>query len=189
MTRMRPRNPGPELPAESLYSLAWDGMRHELAAGVLLSEPPAGGEHGRVEVRIAVILERFVRAHDLGVVYADTGFLLARAPDTVRAPDVAFVSRARALALRGIATYLPLAPDLAIEIVSPNDRPMDVHAKVADYLTAGTRLVWVVDPATRTVVAYRRLLAPTRIARTGLLDGEDVLPGFRVPVADLFAES
>src|SRR5262245_22889979 len=118
-----PVTKGP-LSAEQLAALAVDGLRHELVAGTLLSEPPAGGRHGRVLTPLASELHRFVRKNRLGVVYSgDVGFLLARSPDTVRAPDIAFLSRDRFLEAGDTSGYIPGPPDLAVEILSPTDRP------------------------------------------------------------------
>jgi Uma2 family endonuclease len=182
-------NPHRLLTVEDLYELPDTGALHELAAGALLSEPPPGGEHGRVEATLTILLGTFVRKRHLGVIYAgDTGFILARSPDTVRAPDLAFVTAERARALGRTPGHLPVAPDLAVEVVSPHDRPGDIHAKVADYLAAGTRLVWVLDPATECVRAYRSLFAPALLTDADELDGGDVVPGFRVKVSELFED-
>ncbi len=175
--------------AEDLYGLPSNGGHFELVEGSLHSEPPPGVEHGRVEARIVTLVSSFVRSNGLGTVYSgDPGFLLARAPDTVRGPDLAFVVSDRKEARDRIPGYMPGAPDLAVEIRSPNDRVADVRAKVADYLAAGTRLVWLVDPDTRTVRTYRTLLEPRVLGVADELDGEDVLPGFRVLVEELFAD-
>jgi Uma2 family endonuclease len=171
--------------------LAWpdDGRRHELVAGFVVSEPPASFRHGDIAAGVFRRLIEFVRQNDLGrVVSTETGFLLARDPDTVRAPDMAFVSRSsieRAGRFRG---FFPGAPDLAVEILSPSERPADVHAKIGDYLAAGARLVWVVDPSRRQVRVHRSLLHPSILHDTEMLEGDDVLPGFRVRVARLFPE-
>jgi len=127
-----------------------------------------------------------VREHDLGlVVAAETGFTLARDPDTVRAPDVGFVSRERVPdpLPKGYAEF---APDLAVEVLSPDDRPGEVLAKVADWLNAGSRLVWVVDPDQRLVRVYRADGSESLLGAHDLLVGEEVLPGFACPVADVF---
>ena len=172
--------------AEDLLELGDDGQRHELVAGLLLTEPPASYRHGRISARIFGLLRDFVEARGLGdVVSVDTGFLLTRSPDTVRAPDVAFVSRERA-GQAGDQGFFPGPPDLAVEVLSPTDRPGEVHAKVADYLAAGTRIVWTVDPVAVRVAVHRSLLNPRVLERTHRLEGEDVLPGFDVAVADLF---
>jgi len=118
-------------------------------------------------------------------VLTEGGFLLSRNPDTVRGPDVSFVRADRFNAEEAGRGYFRGAPDLAIEILSPSNRPGETHAKVADYLAAGARLVWVIDPAQRIVSVYRSLLSPRRIAADGVLNGEDVLPGFSFPIVDV----
>jgi Uma2 family endonuclease len=115
----------------------------------------------------------------------DTGFVLARDPDTVRGPDVAFVCRARVERLAHPEQAFPGAPDLAIEILSPSNTPSNVHAKVADYLSAGSPLVWVLDPGHQRVRIYRTLLAPRTVDGDEELDGEDIVPGFRVMVSGI----
>lgn len=176
------------LTVEDLYVLPDDGRRYELQAGRLLSEPLPGTRHGLVVSIVDGLLSDHVRSHGLGVVLAgDTGFILGRSPDTVRGPDIAFVCRERFESVGAISTAFPGAPDVAIEILSPNDRAGDIHAKVADYLAAGTRLVWVVDPVGERVTVYRALLEPRVLERGNRLEGEDVVPGFGVPVAALFS--
>lgn len=179
--------PEATMTADQLLELRDDGCRHELVAGFVVSEPPASFRHGDIAAEVFRRLIEFVRRNDLGrVVSTETGFLLARDPDTVRAPDVAFVSRStidRAGRFRG---FFPGAPDIAVEVLSPSERPADVHAKTGDYLAAGARLVWVVDPSRRQVRVHRSLLRPTILGATETLDGGDALPGFRVQVARLF---
>jgi Uma2 family endonuclease len=119
-----------------------------------------------------------------GVYAAETGFKLATNPDTVRAPDVAFVTRER-LPPPGTTGYPALAPDLAVEVLSPGDRPGEVLAKVADWLSAGTRLVWVLDPERRLARVYRHDGSQTLVTEDGALDGEDVLAGFSCPLASI----
>jgi len=173
--------------ADELLALPDDNRRHELVAGLDVSEPPASFRHGDIAAEVFTRLSEYVRPRDLGrVVSTETGFLLARNPDTVRAPDVAFVSRSsieRAGAVRG---YFPGAPDLAVEVLSPSERPADVHAKIGDYLAAGSRLVWVIDPASRQVRVHRSLLQPSILDETAMLVGDEVLPGFSVRVGRLF---
>ena len=133
------------------------------------------------------MLMNFVQSRRLGVVQAgDTGFILARSPDTVRGPDVAFVTRERFEAVGRTAPPFPGAPDLAVEVLAPSDRPGAVQAKVGEYLAAGTRIVWIVDPASERVNMFHTLLASRTLTRDQKLDGEDVLPGFRVTVAEIF---
>lgn len=181
--------PSRDWTVEDLEGMPDNGYKYELQAGLLLSEPLPGSRHGRMVARIVEVLAPFVRARGLGVVIAaDSGFVLRRSPDTVRGPDVAFVTRDRYAAAGDDRRAFEGAPDLAVEVVSPSQSPERLHAKVADYLAAGTRMVWLVDPETRTVVVYRELLAPCTIRAVGTLQGEDVLPGFRVDLLELFED-
>ncbi|MBT8136797.1 MAG: Uma2 family endonuclease [Gammaproteobacteria bacterium] len=173
---------------DDLYRLPDNELLYELVNGWLVSEPPPGVRHGRVAGRIVAILDACVRQHGAGVVVTcDTGFVLHRSPDTVRAPDVAFIRMDRYLAMEDDADAMPGPPDLAVEVLSPGNRPQEIHAKVADYLAAGTTLVWVVDPQTEQVRSYRSLFEPQIHAGTDLLTAEDLLPEFSVPVADIFS--
>lgn len=175
--------------ADQLLELRDNGRRHELVAGFVVSEPPASFRHGDVSAQVFRCLIEFVRRNDLGrVVSTETGFLLARDPDTVRAPDVAFVSRSTIDRAGRFSGYFPRAPDLAVEVLSPSERPSDVHAKVGDYLAAGAGLVWVIDPSRREVRVHQSLLRPSVLDETEMLEGGDVLPGFVVRVAELLPE-
>jgi Uma2 family endonuclease len=171
--------------AEELFELPDDGMRHELVEGELRSMTPAGGEHGRAALRIGARILEHVEEHDLGAAFAaETGFVLGRSPDTVRAPDVAFV---RADRLRSPAWGFPeLAPDLVVEVVSPWDRASEVASTAAMWLDAGVRMVWVVDPQARLAAVHHPGGSVTVLREDGVLDGEDVLPGFRLPLVALF---
>jgi Uma2 family endonuclease len=162
-----------------------DSCRHELVAGVIVAEPFPTPRHDRAVRRLLRFLGDFVEAHGLGEVFGETGFVLARNPDTVRGPDLSFVSRER-LSNFDDARFIPGAPDLAVEILSPSNRRGEMHAKVADYLAAGARLVWVVDPKRKSVTTYRTLLAPRRLELHEALDGEDVLPGLVIPLERIF---
>jgi len=173
--------------AEDLDRLPDNGFRHELQSGLLVSEPLPGFRHGRVAVAVASLLREHARRHGLDLlVVVESGFILSRSPDTVRGPDVAVVTRQRADRAGDLRRSFPGAPDLAVEVVSPSNSPVELHAKVADYLAAGTRLVWVVDPEVETVTVYRDLLAPRTLLASDSLAGEDVVPGFQVEVAELF---
>lgn len=166
---------------------AEDGSSAELVRGHVVREPPPGEEHGWLQVRLGRLLDEFVEAAGVGLVVGDTGYILTDAPATVRGPDLSFISQDR---LDGsdypIRKYRRTAPDLAVEIVSPWNRSRDITSKVRDYLRAGTRVVWVVDPAVRTVTVHgQESLA--RVYRSGdELDGGEVLPGFRVQVSRVF---
>jgi len=162
------------------------GERYELMRGELRRMAPAGGEHGEVGTEFVFHLRAHV-GRVLGRVYnADTGFILARSPDTVLAPDAAFVRADRLPAPSDRRGFLPVVPDLVVEVVSPWDRPRDVEEKVALYLQSGVRLVWLVHPARRTVTVYAPNAEPRVLGPADTLDGGDVLPGFRLPVAALF---
>lgn len=177
------------LTADELLQLDADGERHELIDGVLITMPPTGDEHGGIVAAITEPLRRHVRTNRLGIVRAgETGFLLSVDPDTVRAPDVAFISRERVEADGPVRGYRRGAPDLAVEVASPTDRYTEVEEKVALWLRHGARMVVVVNPRRRTVAVYR---SPTqvRILTIGdILDGEGVIPGWSLPVADIFEE-
>jgi len=173
------------LTAEAFAALPEDDLRHELEAGWLVSEPLPSPLHDRVRRRIERRLDRFVAERRLGEIFGEAGFVLARDPDTVRGPDVSYVRAERLVGLDE-TRFIEGAPDLAVEVLSPSNRPGQVRAKVAEYLAAGCRLVWVVDPAERQVVTYRSVLSPRAAGET--LDGEDVLHGLRIPVASLFED-
>jgi Uma2 family endonuclease len=189
--------------------------RCELLRGELNVMSPAGSEHGRVVMNVAAPLAIFVKKHGLGTVFgAETGFQIGRDPDTVRAPDVAFV-RAERIGGKLGKGFFPGAPDLAVEVVSPSDRAADVLAKVHDWIDAGCRAVWVVDPEPCTVAVYREEMGTGTSLDTGSpavspahsepvpissgcqvvtfieadeLGGDDVVPGFCIRVAAIFAQ-
>ncbi|HEY3830441.1 MAG TPA: Uma2 family endonuclease [Solirubrobacteraceae bacterium] len=172
--------------AEELWTLPDDGQRRELIGGELRVMTPAGAEHGRV----ASTADRLLGVHvssGIGVTFgAETGFVLATDPDTVRAPDAAFVTCAHADAVGRTEKYWPRAPDFAIEVVSPGDSFRDVEAKALAWLGAGTAAVLVLDPARRSATVYRPS-GDVRIHGEGdELDLSDAVPGWRVAVADFF---
>lgn len=171
--------------AEELLRLKLPDKRTELVRGVLMVREPAGYRHGSVAMALAVRIANHVMAHDLGdVLAAETGFILERGPDTVRAPDVAFV-RKRRVPSPLPSGYAEQAPDLAVEVLSPGDRPGAVLEKVGAWLSAGTALVWVVDPGRRTARVYRADGSDAVVHADANLDGEDVLPGFECPLAQI----
>lgn len=170
---------------EEFERLPDEASRMELVRGQVVREPPAGFEHGALAVRIATCLDSFVRQHGLGkVLGAETGFVLFDDPPTVRAPDVAFVTRDRLPSdTRGFGR---LAPDLAVEIVSPSNTVAEIQDKVFDYLDAGTKLVWVVEPRGRTVTVYRSRDEIRILTSSQELEGDEVLPGFRIELLEFF---
>jgi Uma2 family endonuclease len=180
-----------QMTADELWQLPNDGQRHRLIAGELHTLAPAGHVHGRIAMRLAIPLGRYVAEHDLGDVYAaETGFLLARDPDTVQAPDVAFVRRERVAAVgEGEGPWFPGAPDLAVEVVSPNDRYTEVEETISRWLAAGCRMVLVIDPRRRTVAVHRSPAQVRPLDEAGVIEGEDVVPGWALPVAALFTTS
>ena len=173
--------------AEELLAMPDDGYRYELVRGELKRMAPASHAPGRQAGRIGRRLGIFVEDNNLGETYAaETGFVLARNPDHVLAPDAAFVRGERADDARDVSGYFPGAPDLAIEVISPTDRYTDVEEKVADWLEAGTLIVIVVNPRNRTV----RVHTPdgvTELAEEDSIDGGDVVSGWSMPVADIFS--
>lgn len=175
--------------ADELLRMPEDGKLRELIEGELREMSPSGHEHGRVTMRFSGPLALYVDQHHFGAVYAaETGFLLARDPDTVRGPDVAFVNRERlASAPRGRG-YFPGAPDLVVEVVSPGDTYSDVEAKVEQWLHAGSRVVVVVNPRNRTLKVHRSITDVTVLTMADTFDGGEVVPGFRLPVARIFPE-
>jgi Uma2 family endonuclease len=177
-----------QVTAEELLRMPDDGFRYELVRGELRKMTPAGNVHGRVAMNFGTSLNNHVKAYDLGVVYAaETGFKLAGDPDTVCAPDVAFVSRARIEVVGEVEGYWPGAPDLAVEVISPGDSYVEVEEKVFDWLEAGTKMVVVVNPRKRSATVYRSLTDIIVLTETDVLDGEEVLPGFRLAVQEIFA--
>ena len=172
--------------AEELARLSMPDKSVELVRGQLMVREPPGTRHGDIAGRLYLRVANFVEAHRLGVAYPqDTGFLIRSNPDTVLAPDVAFVARER-VHLVPSTGYAPLAPDLVAEIRSPGDGPSEVLAKVADWYDAGTRLVWVIDPHRRRAVVYRANGSLTELDWHDSLDGEEIIPGFRLPLDVLF---
>lgn len=163
------------------------GTRYELVAGELIEMAPAGGEHGYVGVRFTVRLGTYVEQSGAGggVFAAETGFRLSREPDTVRAADMAYVAADR-LARARVPGYPELAPDLVVEVVSPDDSAADVQAKVEGWLRAGTRLVVVLYPATRSAMLHRGNGTAERVGPDGALNAAPVLPGFTCRLAELF---
>ena len=174
--------------AEELLRMPDDGFRYELVSGELRKMPPAGNEHGYRAAELSSEPRNHVKANGLGRVYAaETGFRLHSDPDTVRAPDAAFVSRERLEEVGSVEGYWPGAPDLAAEIVSPNDRHTEVVEKALEWLDAGCSMVLVVDPKQRTVTVYRSREDIRILAEGDSLDGADVIPGFSLPVTEIFA--
>lgn len=174
--------------AEELLAMPDDGFRYELVKGELIRmSPPPGHEHGLVAMRISVPLYEHIKTNNLGVVYAaETGFLIEEDPDTVLAPDVAFVRRERIEKAGDVPGYWRGAPDLAVEVLSPSDTVRKVEEKVQHWLDASARMVWVVSPKLHTITVYRSLSDIVLLTEKDTLDGGDIVPGFRIAVAEVF---
>lgn len=173
--------------AEDLIAMPDDGTRREVVKGELREMPPAGALHGDVAMNLGALLKHHVKANGLGrVPAAETGFILARNPDTIRAPDTGFISKERIPPGGPPRGYWELAPDLAVEVVSPNDTAAEVQEKVRDWIEAGVKLAWVVYPQTRSVVVHRSLKEIFTLTEEETLSGEEVVPGFECTVKEIF---
>lgn len=174
--------------ADELFGMQDDGYCYELVEGRLIRMSPPGALHGVAGGRLGVALANYVEASGLGIVFTqDIGFKLASNPDTVRAPDVAFVRRDRIPASGIPHGYWLGPPDLAVEVRSWNDRWSILVEKAHQYLRLGTRLVWLLDPKKETLTVFRPDGKPTLLTIDDVIDGEDVVPGFRLPLAKLLA--
>ena len=172
---------------EQFASLSLETGRSELVEGELRMMSPAGGRHGRVAMNCGRLLANHVDEHNLGIVYAaETGFVLARDPDTVRAPDVAFVCAARVPEIGDESAFIPFAPDLAIEVISPSDSFSGVEEKAFSWLGAGTCLVLLVDAANETVHVYRSTDEIAVFGKGDHFSAADVVDRWQVVVAKLF---
>jgi len=175
--------------ADELLRMPDDGVRRELVRGEVREMSPGGSRHGRIGAKILSRLEAYVEAGGLGEVHnADTGFRLSSGPDTVRAPDVGFVTRGRADAVGDIEGFWPGAPDLAVEVISPTDVYSAVDEKVSEYLDAGCRMVVVVTPRRRTAAVYRSRSDIVLLTENDSLDGGDVVPGWTLPLREVFPQ-
>ena len=171
--------------AEEFFRYPSSEGKQELVRGRVIEMAPASGEHGDTQTDIVVALKPFAKSRGLGYVVSEVGFTLSKGPDIVRAPDVAFIARERFP--DGLpARFIDGSPDIAVEVVSPNDSHIDVMEKVGEYLDAGTRLVWVASRRTRSVTVHRSDGTAQTLRADDVLSGEDVLLGFEVYVRELF---
>ena len=170
--------------ADELQHVYIPDKQVQLVRGVLVVRELPGLRHARVAADLTFRLSVHVHQADLGQVLAEAGFKLASDPDTVRGPDVAFITRDRHPDPEP-AGFADFAPDLAVEVISPGDRAGEILAKVADWLSAGTRLVWVIDPARRVARVYRTDGTERILSVDESLDGEDVVPGFTCPLGEV----
>ena len=173
--------------ADELWRMPKDDLRHELIRGELTTMTPAGFDHGAISSRFVVRLGAHVLSARLGeVLTAETGFVLSHDPDTVRAPDVAFVRQDRIPSPRPVK-FWDGAPDLAVEVISPSDTATDIDDKVQEYLDAGTTEVIVINPKIKSVKVFRRGQNATVLRSGDVLDGLESVPGFRCTVDEVFS--
>jgi Uma2 family endonuclease len=160
----------------------------ELIEGRIVPMSPTGYEHGNIETKIGAALYTFVSARKLGKVQSgEVGIYTRRNPDNVRGADVLFISNER-FTRRKSSSYLDVAPDLVIEILSPDDRWSEVTEKLREYFAIGVRLVWIIDPKSRSVHAYRALTDVREFTENDDLPGDEVLPGFSIKIRELFED-
>jgi len=159
--------------------------RFELVQGELAPMSPPGFDHGCIVLDVAAALREFVQSRKLGLVAVEAGFCVARDPDTVRSPDVAFV-RAERIPPGGVRAFFQGAPDLAVEVISPSDRASEVISKARDWLQSGCIAVWVIDPETKTATVYSRGPQTLFLAAGDTLACEELLPGFCLPISRVF---
>jgi Uma2 family endonuclease len=162
-----------------------DRYRYELVEGRVVRMSPPNADHGRLVAQITYLLKAYLKHRPEGIAVVETGFTLATDPDTVRGPDVSFLRHERAPA-PGTRGFPRIAPDAVFEVLSPDDRPGEMHKKIAEYLGHGVRLVVVLDPDDRTVGVHRPGAQPGTLRDDDVLDMGDVIPGFTCRVSDIF---
>jgi Uma2 family endonuclease len=164
-----------------------DAYRLELVRGRVIREPPPAEAHDWLTFELGWAIRSFAREHDLGIVVTNSSLILHVDPPTVRIPDVVFIAK-ESLPAGGFSMERSwrVAPDLAVEVLSPSNSAIEIQRKVLEYLECGTRLVWVVDPAARCVTIYRSRDDLRLLTEGGMLDGGDVLPGFKLSLSELF---
>lgn len=173
--------------ADELLVLPNSRYGYELVRGKLKKYMSGGNLHGIIIGGLARLISNYVYENNLGETpAAETGYKIFFDPDTVRAPDISFISKEKLMRIGITEKFFPAAPDLAVEVVSPNDREKDIQGKIADYLIADVPLIWIVRPRNQTVTVYRPDQEPQILSRSDVLEGGDVFPGFRLPLAELF---
>ena len=175
------------LTTADLAALPEDGTRHDLVEGELVEVSRPKYRHGRVQGRLGALVGHFIYTHNLGDAITEAGFILDHNPDIVRGPDFAFVAAARTLPYDDQDRYFEGAPDLVVEIVSPNDMAIEVRERIDHYFTAGCRLIWIIHPLFKTIEVHRPNNTVSVLRENDILDGEAVISGLRIPVADLFS--
>ena len=164
----------------------FENGKYELVRGEIEFMPPPGIRHGEVQTNVAFVVKLFLKSHRIGRVVTESGAITERDPDSVRGPDVSFYSAERLPFGVEVIAYHDLPPDLCVEVKSPSDTKSGLRAKAHEYLTGGVKLVWIVDPDTRTVTVYDSKIASTVLEAEAILTAESVLPGFSCVVSDFF---
>jgi Uma2 family endonuclease len=173
--------------AEMLSRMPEDGFRYELVKGELRKMTPSGSRHAVTIANLTVLLGLHVKDNKLGIVLgAEAGFKIASNPDTVRAPDIAFVRHERVPSSGVPEAFWPGPPDLAVEVLSPTDTVYEIEEKVADWLSAGTQMVWILNPKRRIIHVQRPHAEVQTLTANDILDGQDIVPGLRCNAADIF---
>ena len=176
------------LTAEEFERLPDDGKRYELIDGELREMAPTVNWHGEVETNLTTLLHTHTRAHGLGrVSCGEVLYIVQRNPDRVRAADIAFLRQERVPSLEARQHIMEVIPDLVVEILSKSDTIEEISDKIDDWLNAGVQMLWIVDPFRRTVTIYQPGRDPSLLGQHGVLEGDPVVPGFRCPVAEIFA--
>ncbi|HJP93320.1 MAG TPA: Uma2 family endonuclease [Pyrinomonadaceae bacterium] len=175
--------------AEELLQLPRGEFRHELINGELITMPLPGTPHGRITARIMAPLAQFIWENDLGEVYAEAGFKLTVNPDTVLGPDITFVSKHRLQEAGDVKGYWPGPPDLAVEVLSPSDRPSMVRTRISRLFGYGVKQLWIVNPKDHTVTVHRSLSDSQTFSGSDHLSADDILPGFRISLNRIFSKS
>jgi Uma2 family endonuclease len=172
--------------ADQLFEMGEEGRNYELVRGELEHMAPVNNDHGSTVMDLGYLIVGFVKANRLGKVYTEVGFMLSTNPDTLRAPDIAFVAADHLPARNRKGFVKDVIPDLVVEVVSPSDRFADMQRKIREYREAGVKLIWLVDPESETVTAYHPSGDIHVYSGDQAVPGEDVLPGFSFTPAELF---
>jgi Uma2 family endonuclease len=176
-----------DITAEEFAALPRQGLRTELVRGEIVTMLPAFTDHGETAMRLSIILGHYVLEHDLGKMYtAETGFLIARNPDTIRAPDLAFIQKSRLTPDASGPHWGQIVPDLVAEVASTYDRAAEIADKVQMWLDAGVQVIWVLYPMARAIEIYRPGQAVRTLDDQATLDGGTLIAGFSAPVARIF---
>jgi len=175
--------------AEELMELPDDGFRYELINGELIKMPPPGSPHGRIAFQLSVYLGQFILEHGLGQGFTEIGFKLTSNPDTVLAPDLAFLTSECFAKGRDTEGYWLGPPDLAVEVLSPSDRPGKVKQRISRWFSFGAKQLWIVDPKHSTVTVYRSPSDSTTFSGSDYLEAQDLFPGFQLSLDRIFGTS